>query len=91
MQIRPSTRKFDSTHRDIDVINVARFMPAFINRQIIILLATLGVQDEVCCAVPCAVFVGVEISLERSCGGGAAFDLLNLQLVQLQSPASCHR
>ncbi|CAI5957445.1 unnamed protein product [Closterium sp. NIES-64] len=47
MWIRPSMDKFESQHADVEVVNWTRPLPCFLNRQIITLLATMGVQDHV--------------------------------------------
>ena len=46
--LRPSMNKFDSNNRSIDVVRVSS-MPSmgFLNRQIILLLSSLGISDEV--------------------------------------------
>ncbi len=40
-------KKFESTHNGVEVVQVASWVPGFINRQIIILLLALGVTEEV--------------------------------------------
>jgi RNA-dependent RNA polymerase len=47
LSLRPSMRKFASTHVGLDVLSSSRFLPCFLNRQIITLLSTLGVSDSV--------------------------------------------
>jgi RNA-dependent RNA polymerase len=39
--------KFSSTHIGLEVLNWARFLPCYLNRQIISLLSTLGIADHV--------------------------------------------
>lgn len=46
MWIRPSMKKFDSPQRSLEIINVAEYIPAFLNRQIIMILSSLGVPDS---------------------------------------------
>lgn len=46
MSLRPSMRKFESTHNVLEVVSWTKFQPAFLNRQIITLLTTLGVPDD---------------------------------------------
>lgn len=43
LRIRPSMNKFTSSHNHLEVCKTASFMPAFLNRQVITLLSTLGV------------------------------------------------
>ena len=43
---RKSMCKFPSTHTDLEILNWAKFSPAFLNRQIITVLSTLGVKDD---------------------------------------------
>ncbi|GJP43349.1 hypothetical protein CLOM_g2823 [Closterium sp. NIES-68] len=47
MWVRPSMDKFESQHADVEVINWTRPQPCFLNRQIVTLLSTLGVPDQV--------------------------------------------
>jgi RNA-dependent RNA polymerase len=47
MSLRPSMRKFESAHTVIEVVSWTKFQPAFLNRQIITLLTSLGVPDAV--------------------------------------------
>ncbi|GBG83216.1 hypothetical protein CBR_g36830 [Chara braunii] len=45
--IRPSMKKFESPHRELEVIQWSGPRKAYLNRQLILLLSTLGVKDEV--------------------------------------------
>ncbi|KAF9133051.1 hypothetical protein BGW39_010741 [Mortierella sp. 14UC] len=47
VQIRPSMKKFDVAHYVLEVIKTSSFIPSFLNRQIIILLTSLGVPEKV--------------------------------------------
>ena len=47
MSLRPSMRKFESAHSVLEVVSWTKFQPAFLNRQIITLLTSLGVPDAV--------------------------------------------
>jgi hypothetical protein len=47
IQVRPSQRKFESKHFDLEVIRGSTFIPAYLNRQVITLLSSLGVPDSV--------------------------------------------
>ena len=47
ISLRPSMRKFESTHSVLEVVSWTKFQPAFLNRQIITLLTSLGVPDSV--------------------------------------------
>lgn len=40
--------KFDSPHESLEVVSLARFNPGYLNRQIVLLLRTLGVDEQVC-------------------------------------------
>ena len=44
---RDSMYKFPSTHRGLEILNFAQFRFGYLNRQIILLLSTLGVKDPV--------------------------------------------
>lgn len=45
--LRPSMRKFQSTHRQLEVLQTSRPQAVYLNHQIIMLLSNLGVSDEV--------------------------------------------
>ena len=47
LRLRPSMRKFESSHLQLEVIQVARRFPGHLNREIILLLSTLDIQDDV--------------------------------------------
>ncbi|CAM6084620.1 unnamed protein product [Calypogeia fissa] len=47
LALRSSMKKFDSCHRDLEICSWSRFMPSYLNRQIITLLSTLNVDDKV--------------------------------------------
>ncbi|CAO2176113.1 unnamed protein product [Urochloa humidicola] len=47
LSLRPSMKKFESAHSVFEVVSWTRLQPAFLNRQIITLLSTLGVPDTV--------------------------------------------
>lgn len=47
LQIRPSMRKFESNHLQLEVCQAARRFPGHLNREIILLLDTLGVPERV--------------------------------------------
>ena len=47
LSLRPSMRKFTSKHVGLDILNTSRFLPSYLNRQVIMLLSTLGVEDSV--------------------------------------------
>ncbi|GLJ27326.1 hypothetical protein SUGI_0536330 [Cryptomeria japonica] len=46
LSLRPSMLKFNSNNTALDILNWSRFLPAFLNREIITLLSTLGVPDQ---------------------------------------------
>jgi hypothetical protein len=45
--LRESMKKFESVYTKLDVLNVADYIPCYLNRQIIIILSTLGIDDDV--------------------------------------------
>jgi RNA-dependent RNA polymerase len=47
LSLRPSMRKFESTHSVLEVVSWTKFQPGFLNRQIITLLTSLGVSEQV--------------------------------------------
>ncbi|KAL4196139.1 hypothetical protein AMTRI_Chr04g244530 [Amborella trichopoda] len=47
LSLRGSMRKYSSNNTKLDVLAYSKFQPCFLNRQVITLLSTLGVQDNV--------------------------------------------
>lgn len=47
IQLRPSMRKFQSSHRRLEVLQTSRPQAVYLNHQLIMLLSNLGVADEV--------------------------------------------
>ena len=47
LQFRPSMKKFDSGHSRLDVLNIADYIPCYLNRQVILIFSALGVPDSV--------------------------------------------
>ncbi|KAK7246018.1 hypothetical protein RIF29_40875 [Crotalaria pallida] len=47
LSLRRSMNKFTSKNRTLDVLGCARYRPMHLNRQLITLLSTLGIEDEV--------------------------------------------
>ncbi|GAV80756.1 RdRP domain-containing protein [Cephalotus follicularis] len=47
LSLRPSMNKFKSKHTTLEICSWTRFQPGFLNRQIVTLLSTLGVPDEI--------------------------------------------
>jgi len=45
--LRDSMVKFESDRTALEVVNWNRWMPCYLNRQLITLLSTLGVPDQV--------------------------------------------
>ncbi|KAK9686482.1 hypothetical protein K7432_015147 [Basidiobolus ranarum] len=46
INLRPSQKKFNSDHCDLEIVKIAEFMPAYLNRQFITLLTTMMVSDD---------------------------------------------
>ena len=46
-RFRPSMRKFESSHRRLEVLQTSRPQAVFLNHQLIMLLSNLGVPDDV--------------------------------------------
>ncbi|XP_062113341.1 RNA-dependent RNA polymerase 1-like [Humulus lupulus] len=46
LSLRKSMCKFDCEHTKLDVLAYSKFQPCFLNRQLISLLSTLGVEDQ---------------------------------------------
>lgn len=40
-------KKFESNHKVLDVLNIAEYIPCYLNRQIIMILSALGIPDSV--------------------------------------------
>ncbi|KAF0920038.1 hypothetical protein E2562_032612 [Oryza meyeriana var. granulata] len=47
LYLRPSMRKFESSHSVLEVVSWTKFQPGFLNRQIITLLSSLNVPDAI--------------------------------------------
>ncbi|KAM0687981.1 hypothetical protein COBT_000772, partial [Conglomerata obtusa] len=44
--IRKSMKKYESTHKMLEIITFSQYIPGFLNRQIILLLESLGISKE---------------------------------------------
>ena len=47
LSLRNSMRKYDSDNTKLDVLGRSKFQPCYLNRQLITLLSTLGIRDDV--------------------------------------------
>lgn len=47
LSLRPSMRKYDSGNIKLDVLAWSKYQPCFLNRQLISLLSTLGIADNI--------------------------------------------
>ncbi|ORX90712.1 RdRP-domain-containing protein [Basidiobolus meristosporus CBS 931.73] len=47
VHLRPSQNKFRSTHTELEIVRTAEFMPAYLNRQLIMLLVSMGIPEDV--------------------------------------------
>ncbi|ORX63616.1 RdRP-domain-containing protein [Basidiobolus meristosporus CBS 931.73] len=47
VHLRPSQRRFSSESCDLEIVRAAEFVPAYLNRQVIALLSTMRVSDDV--------------------------------------------
>ncbi len=47
LQFRESMKKFESGYNRLDLLNVAEYIPCYLNRQVIIILSSLGIKDSV--------------------------------------------
>ncbi|KAF8040138.1 hypothetical protein BT93_B2383 [Corymbia citriodora subsp. variegata] len=47
LSLRSSMHKYESSYTKLDVLAWSRYQPCFLNRQIITLLSTLGVEDQI--------------------------------------------
>ncbi|KAG5051207.1 hypothetical protein JHK87_003405 [Glycine soja] len=47
LSLRKSMRKYDSDNTKLDVLARSKFQPCYLNRQLISLLSTLGIKDDV--------------------------------------------
>ncbi|KAM0829916.1 hypothetical protein ACQ4PT_066568 [Festuca glaucescens] len=47
LSLRPSMRKFESSHSVLEVVGWTKFQPGFLNRQIIVLMSSLQVSDDI--------------------------------------------
>jgi RNA-dependent RNA polymerase len=47
IMVRPSQKKFDAIHRGLEIVRISSFATACLNRQLIIILSTLGIPDRI--------------------------------------------
>ena len=46
IQFRPSMMKFSSIHQTLEVLNWSAYIPCYLNRQVLLILSSLGVPNE---------------------------------------------
>ncbi|KAJ3108457.1 Interferon-induced helicase C domain-containing protein 1 [Phlyctochytrium planicorne] len=46
IRFRPSMKKFESNHNQLEVLNYSQYLPLYLNRQVISILNSLGVQNS---------------------------------------------
>ncbi|KAJ6824420.1 putative RNA-dependent RNA polymerase 1 [Iris pallida] len=47
LSLRKSMSKFESENRKLDILAYSKYQPCFLNRQLITLLSTLGIKDDI--------------------------------------------
>jgi RNA-dependent RNA polymerase len=73
--VRQSMIKFMSDHGTLEIVGYAKRLPAFLNRQIIVILSGLGVQDEAFLRFQRKILAMLNEAMTES-GAAAALDLL---------------
>jgi len=46
LYFRPSMKKFDSDHNVLEILNHSKYLPGYLNHQVIAILSALGVTDS---------------------------------------------
>ncbi|GBG74512.1 hypothetical protein CBR_g18922 [Chara braunii] len=77
LALRKSMKKFESVHCDLEVLNCSKFMPCYLNRQIIMLLSTSGVPDHIFDTMQSEMLEQLDCILEDN---QAALDVLEMTL-----------
>ena len=47
LEFRPSMKKYESELNKLDILNIADYIPCYLNRQVILILSSLGIDDSV--------------------------------------------
>ncbi|XP_061994386.1 probable RNA-dependent RNA polymerase 1 [Rosa rugosa] len=77
LSLRKSMSKYDSENTKLDVLACSKFQPCFLNRQVITLLSTLGVQDHVFLKKQRAAVQQLNAILTDPLKAGEALDLMS--------------
>ena len=99
---RPSMYKFPSSHMEIEVLNCAEFRYGYLNRQIILLLSTLGVPDQAFIDLqnnfltsmrkvftePAALQAGLAVANKDEAGASEMIDVIRAMIEKDYSPAT---
>lgn len=75
ISLRPSMRKFESNHRVLEIVGYSKRLPAFLNRQIILLLSGVGVPDKPFQEIQANFLQKLDIAMREN-GAEAALHLL---------------
>jgi RNA-dependent RNA polymerase len=77
LSLRPSMDKFPSSHIGLEILSWSKFLPCYLNRQVISLLSTLGVPDLVFERMQASVLTQLNAMLNDSV---AALEILQVWL-----------
>lgn len=47
LELRKSMKKFDSNYNKLDLLAFSKYIPCYLNRQIIVILSALGISDDI--------------------------------------------
>ncbi|KAH9714574.1 RNA-dependent RNA polymerase 6 [Citrus sinensis] len=85
MSLRGSMKKFKSCHTSLEICSWTRFQPGFLNRQIITLLSTLNVSDEIFWTVQASMASKLNLMLVAS---DVAFEVLTASCAEQGNTAA---
>ncbi|MFS7909401.1 putative RNA-directed RNA polymerase [Helianthus anomalus] len=85
LSLRPSMKKFESDHTVLEICSWTRFHPGFLNRQIITLLSSLNVKDEIFWDMQMKMVKKLDLMLENT---DVAFDVVTASCAESGNTAS---
>ncbi|KAJ5220072.1 RNA-dependent RNA polymerase eukaryotic-type [Penicillium chermesinum] len=85
VHIRPSQDKFPSDHTGLEIIRHSQYSPASLNRQLILVLSSLGIPDAIICKKLRGMLEDLDVAMENHHG---AIETLNKLIDPNQITAS---
>ena len=87
LSLRPSMNKFPSRHIGLEILSWSKFLPCYLNRQVISLLSTLGVPDLVFERMQASVLTQLDAMLDDPV---AAHETLQVRLTSTENIMSLY-